>query len=254
MDASTLRAKLDAEHYIYDDSLITTLLVALQLGRPLLIEGGRRRGQDGDRQGHGRRPGPGAGAAAVLRGPGRGQGIIRVELPEAAAGHPGEPGFEVPGGAHRLPLQRRLPAGAAPAPVHPVGEAGGAAHRRDRQGRRGVRGLPAGAPLGDAGDHPGGGHHPGQDHPLRGADLQPHPAPQRGPPPPLRLPLHPVPQPGEGGGHHPGQAAQCQRASGPPGGPGHPRSAGEPGDSEKALHCRDPGLGGRLWRPWGSAT
>lgn len=39
MDASTLRAKLDAEHYIYDDSLITTLLVALQLGRPLLIEG-----------------------------------------------------------------------------------------------------------------------------------------------------------------------------------------------------------------------
>ena len=33
MDASTLRAKLDAEHYIYDDSLITTLLVALQLGR-----------------------------------------------------------------------------------------------------------------------------------------------------------------------------------------------------------------------------
>lgn len=39
MDASTLHAKLDAEHYIYDDSLITTLLVALQLGRPLLIEG-----------------------------------------------------------------------------------------------------------------------------------------------------------------------------------------------------------------------
>ena len=39
MDASTLRAKLDAEHYIYDDSLITTLLVALRLGRPLLIEG-----------------------------------------------------------------------------------------------------------------------------------------------------------------------------------------------------------------------
>ena len=39
MDASTLRAKLDAEHYIYDDSLIPTLLVALQLGRPLLIEG-----------------------------------------------------------------------------------------------------------------------------------------------------------------------------------------------------------------------
>lgn len=39
MDAKTLQAKLDAAHYIYDDSLITTLLVALQLGRPLLIEG-----------------------------------------------------------------------------------------------------------------------------------------------------------------------------------------------------------------------
>lgn len=39
MDAVTLKARLDAAHYIYDDSLITTLLVALQLGRPLLIEG-----------------------------------------------------------------------------------------------------------------------------------------------------------------------------------------------------------------------
>lgn len=39
MDAKTLKAKLDESQYIYDDSLITTLLVALQLGRPLLIEG-----------------------------------------------------------------------------------------------------------------------------------------------------------------------------------------------------------------------
>ena len=39
MDAITLRERLDAAHYIYDDSLITTLLVALKLGRPLLIEG-----------------------------------------------------------------------------------------------------------------------------------------------------------------------------------------------------------------------
>ena len=39
MDVTTLRAKLDAAHYIYDESLVTTLLVALQLGRPLLIEG-----------------------------------------------------------------------------------------------------------------------------------------------------------------------------------------------------------------------
>ena len=39
MNADTLKAKLDESQYIYDDALITTLLVALQLGRPLLIEG-----------------------------------------------------------------------------------------------------------------------------------------------------------------------------------------------------------------------
>ena len=39
MDANTLKNRLDASNYIYDDSLITTLLVALKLGRPLLIEG-----------------------------------------------------------------------------------------------------------------------------------------------------------------------------------------------------------------------
>lgn len=39
MDLMTLRARLDQAHYICDDSLATTLLVALRLGRPLLIEG-----------------------------------------------------------------------------------------------------------------------------------------------------------------------------------------------------------------------
>ena len=39
MDAKTLKERLDSSHYIYDESLITTLLVALKLGRPLLIEG-----------------------------------------------------------------------------------------------------------------------------------------------------------------------------------------------------------------------
>lgn len=39
MDMTALRAKLDAAHYIYDDELVTTLWVALKLGRPLLIEG-----------------------------------------------------------------------------------------------------------------------------------------------------------------------------------------------------------------------
>jgi len=39
MDIATLKAKLDAAAYVYDDDLAVTLLVALQLGRPLLIEG-----------------------------------------------------------------------------------------------------------------------------------------------------------------------------------------------------------------------
>ena len=39
MDEKTLQAKLDEARFIYDDALITTLLVALKLGRPLLVEG-----------------------------------------------------------------------------------------------------------------------------------------------------------------------------------------------------------------------
>ena len=39
MDIPFLRAKLDAARYIHDEALATTLLVALKLGRPLLIEG-----------------------------------------------------------------------------------------------------------------------------------------------------------------------------------------------------------------------
>ena len=39
MNAELLRNRLDEAKYIYDDQLVTTLLVALKLGRPLLIEG-----------------------------------------------------------------------------------------------------------------------------------------------------------------------------------------------------------------------
>ena len=39
MDLSTLKQKMDDAKYIYDDTLATVLAVALQLGRPLLIEG-----------------------------------------------------------------------------------------------------------------------------------------------------------------------------------------------------------------------
>lgn len=39
MDLNTLKNKLSQENYIYDDTLATVLYVALQLERPLLIEG-----------------------------------------------------------------------------------------------------------------------------------------------------------------------------------------------------------------------
>lgn len=39
MNPETLKAKMDEAHYIYDDTMATVLAVALQLGRPLLIEG-----------------------------------------------------------------------------------------------------------------------------------------------------------------------------------------------------------------------
>lgn len=39
MTIDELKQKMDEAHYIYDDTLATVLFVALQLGRPLLIEG-----------------------------------------------------------------------------------------------------------------------------------------------------------------------------------------------------------------------
>ena len=39
MDLETLKRKMDEANYIYDETLITVLYVALRLNRPLLIEG-----------------------------------------------------------------------------------------------------------------------------------------------------------------------------------------------------------------------
>ena len=39
MDLERLKQKMDEENYVYDDTMAVTLAVALQLGRPLLIEG-----------------------------------------------------------------------------------------------------------------------------------------------------------------------------------------------------------------------
>ena len=39
MDVAQLKEKMDQQAYVYDETLVTVLAVALQLGRPLLIEG-----------------------------------------------------------------------------------------------------------------------------------------------------------------------------------------------------------------------
>ena len=39
MDLNTLKERMDAQGYVYDDTMATILYVALMLGRPLLIEG-----------------------------------------------------------------------------------------------------------------------------------------------------------------------------------------------------------------------
>ena len=51
MNLEQLKAKMDEVHYIYDDTLATVLTVALQLGRPLLIEGAAGVGKTGGAKG-----------------------------------------------------------------------------------------------------------------------------------------------------------------------------------------------------------
>ena len=107
---------------------------------------------DGDRRG--------ADPAAVLRGPRRGAGAVRVELQEAAAAHPGVAGHRRRGLEHRprRHLRRGVPARPPAADGDPAHRADRAADRRDRQGRRRGRGPAAGGAVGLPGDHPGAGH------------------------------------------------------------------------------------------------
>ena len=39
MNLELLKEKMDEQHYVYDETMATVLAVALELGRPLLIEG-----------------------------------------------------------------------------------------------------------------------------------------------------------------------------------------------------------------------
>ena len=96
--------------------------------------------------------------------------------------------------------------------------AAGAADRRDRPRRRGVRGLPAGAPGRLAGQRARARHHRGHQHPLGGADQQRHARAVRRAAPALPLPLCRLSGRGQGDAH-PDHAAAGDR-----GGAGRRRS------------------------------
>ena len=118
---------------------------------------GRR--QDGRGQGHGRGPRRTAHPAAVLRGPRRQRGPLRVELPAPAAGHPPRRGAG-PVARRRRPVHRGVPPRAPdPGLPPPPGTGGpGPAHRRDRPGRRRVRGAAVRVPRRGLRHHPRAGH------------------------------------------------------------------------------------------------
>ena len=183
---------LGAQGYIADTRLATTVFLRHAAGEAAAARGAGRRRQDRAGQGAGRGHRPPAAAPAVLRGPGRDQGPLRVGLRQAAALHPdpagedrpgrrGRPGPRVGRRPHRRPgervLLRAVPRAAPAAGGDPLRGAGGAADRRGRPRRRGARGRAAG----DAGRVPGvgagGGHVRRQAAAVRDADQQQHPRP-----------------------------------------------------------------------------
>ncbi|CAA9467359.1 MAG: Carbon monoxide oxidation accessory protein CoxD, partial [uncultured Solirubrobacteraceae bacterium] len=110
--------------------------------------GARRRRQDGAGQGDGDVPRPRPRAPAVLRGPGRGQGAVRVELPQAAPAHPGRGRRRGLAGGPGRHLRQGVPALPPASAGHLGRPPRRAAHRRDRQDRPGVRGDAARAAVG----------------------------------------------------------------------------------------------------------
>ena len=87
----TSSTRLREVDYLADAGIAGVVFLADRLEKPVLVEGpagvGKTELAKALADGH-RRP---AHPAAVLRGPRRGQGALRVELQEAAAAHPGRP-------------------------------------------------------------------------------------------------------------------------------------------------------------------
>ena len=165
-----------------------------RLSRPASAEadpggGPGRRRQDRACQVGGRLPRPHADPHAVLRGAGRVEGAVRVEIRQAAALHPDPEGQDrrrARAQPTRCPLRstsctrsatsssRAVPGAAATAAGIAAARRRGAADRRDRQVGPGVRGVPAGDPVRLPGHHPGDRQRGSAGDADRSADVEQH--------------------------------------------------------------------------------
>ena len=218
------------------------------LPRPGAGQAGPGRGSGGgrqDRAGEGAlaRHRPRAGAPAVLRGPRRGEGDVRVELPQAAAADPGRRRGRLGGraGGH---LQHRLPAHAAADAGDLQPRAGGPADRRDRQDRPGVRGDAARAALRLPDHDPRAGADLGDDDADRRPHLQRLARADRGAEAPLPLPLARLPGDRARDGNRPPARPGAARDADPAAGRGDRDGAGARPE-EAALDRRVDRLGAR---------
>ena len=154
----------------------------------------RRRRQDRAGEGDRELPRPRARAPAVLRGPRRGQGAVRVELPQAAAADPGRGRRHGLGRGPGRHLRRGVPARAPADDRDRLGGAGRAADRRDRQDRPGVRGDAARAAVGLPDLDPGAGPDRGAHPSGRAAHVEQLARADRGAQAPLPVPVARLPE------------------------------------------------------------
>ena len=185
-----------ARDYLCDRSLATAVFLALELGRPLLLEGEAGVGKTELAKVLAASLGSAAHPAPVLRGARHRERGLRVELPAPDARDP------APRGARRRRRRPRHlrprvphPAAAPPGPRGRRRRPAGPAHRRDRPGRRGVRGVSARDPVRLPGDGPGARHDQGRATAAGRPHLEPDPRGPRRPEAPLPLSLDRLPEP-----------------------------------------------------------